>query len=109
MNGDGEARLFVYGTLRDPAVQKAVFGRCPESGADVLRGYALVPVEIDGTTYRSLVPSQDAADRIDGLVLQLRRDELARADAYEGSTDYVRLAVRLESGGDAFVYVSPGR
>ena len=41
-----------------------------------------------------------------GLVLGLSEAELARADAYEGEADYVRVRIRLESGREAFVYLS---
>ena len=99
-------RLFAYGTLRDPEVQRAVFGREPASETDALTGFRLGEVSIDGKTYRTLRRAADRGERIDGLALQLGGAELASADAYEGDTDYVRIAVRLESGCDAFVYVS---
>ena len=105
MNG-GDAHLFVYGTLRDAAVQRAVFGREVEGEADAVRGYRLVAVTIDGTAYSSLARCQPSEAPVHGLVLQLSEDELARADAYEGSTDYVRAVVSLESGRIAFVYLS---
>ena len=98
--------LFAYGTLREPAVQRAVFGREPESELDALAGYRLATVSLGGATYRTLRPASDGGERIEGLVLRLRAPELARADAYEGDTDYVRVSVALESGRSVFVYVS---
>ena len=98
--------LFAYGTLRDPDVQRAVFGREPETEVDSLAGYRLATVSIGGGTYRTLRPAPDGGERIEGLVLRLRAPELARADSYEGDTDYVRVGVALESGRNAFVYLS---
>ena len=109
MNGDDECWLFAYGTLRDPAVRRAVFGREPQSEADALAGYRLSTVSIGGETYRTLLPSAQAEASVEGLALRLRASELAAADSYEGETDYARIGVRLESGRDAFVYVSTER
>ncbi len=106
MNGEARHGLFCYGTLRDPKVQEAVFGRRLAGQADALRGYALAAVTIDGTAYRSLVASGREEDLVHGLVLLLREEDLAAADAYEGPTHYVRLTVRLVSGREAFVYLS---
>ena len=107
---DGEATilLFSYGTLRDPDVQRRLFGRRVEEEADALRGYRLATVVIDGETYPSLMSSGRPADRVSGLVLRLTETDLAAADAYEGTTEYVRATVCLESGRKAFVYVSAG-
>jgi len=38
--------LFVYGSLRDPAVQRALFGRLIEGRPDALPGYRLSTVTI---------------------------------------------------------------
>ena len=38
--------LFSYGTLRQPDVQLANYGRLLAGEADTLRGYRLIPVEI---------------------------------------------------------------
>ena len=104
---DGKCRwLFVYGTLRDPEVQRAVFGRSFAAQADRLGGYRLVGVVIDGVGYSGLQRSDDPGDEVEGLVLPLTAEDLALADAYEGETHYVRAAVRLRSGRDAFVYVA---
>ena len=39
-------RLFVYGTLRQPEVQLATYGRLVEGTADALAGYRLEPLAI---------------------------------------------------------------
>ena len=108
MNEAAQALLFCYGTLRDPEVRRTVFGRTLDGEADALRGHELGTAVIDGTAYRTLVASDRPDALVEGLVLPLRDGDLARVDAYEGSTDYRRVTVRLESGRLAFVYVSAG-
>jgi gamma-glutamylcyclotransferase (GGCT)/AIG2-like uncharacterized protein YtfP len=105
VNGGATSLLFVYGTLRDPEVQQAVFGRTVPTETDALCGYGLTRVVIDGQAYRGLQASGDSDSRVAGLVLGLSEADLAAADAYEGETDYVRVRIRLESGREAFVYL----
>ena len=100
--------LFVYGTLRDPDVQQAVFGRTFDTEPDSVVGHRLGTIEIDGEAYFLLQPSGDAGDEVPGLVLSLTEAELALADAYEGQVHYARVTVSLRSGRDAFVYVAAG-
>jgi len=105
--------LFSYGTLRDPQVQQALFGRRVAESPDALVGYALDWVEIadDGVVALSgasrhsiLRRSGDPADRIEGAVLALTEAELALADEYEADA-YVRVEEVMASGISAFVYV----
>ncbi|MEI9993881.1 MAG: gamma-glutamylcyclotransferase family protein [Rhizomicrobium sp.] len=104
-------RLFSYGTLRDPKVQRAVFGREVAGTPDALVGFVLKPVTISnrhsaaiaGTDAHTILEPGDGPP-IEGLALELTPDELARADAYE-SAEYKRVAIHLRSGRDAWVYV----
>lgn len=105
--------LFSYGTLRQREVQLQTFGRELEGHDDALPGYALSMVRItdpaviatSGADHHPIVRhSGDDADQVTGMVFRITPDELAQADAYEVS-DYRRVAVRLASGVDAFVYV----
>jgi gamma-glutamylcyclotransferase (GGCT)/AIG2-like uncharacterized protein YtfP len=105
--------LFSYGTLRQEKVQLETFGRRLEGRPDALPGYRREMVRItdprviatSGADHHPIVvPSDDPADAIDGAVFEITVAELAAADAYEVS-DYKRVAVRLKSGLDAFVYV----
>jgi gamma-glutamylcyclotransferase (GGCT)/AIG2-like uncharacterized protein YtfP len=109
-------RLFVYGTLRAARVQRALFGRTVAGAPDGLCGYRLATVRIADPAaratsrlaeHRILDPTGDPRDRLDGLVLELSRRELTAADGYEDAA-YKRVAVRLESGIEAFVYVRAG-
>ncbi|WP_428375126.1 gamma-glutamylcyclotransferase family protein [Lichenicoccus sp.] len=109
MTSRGEA-VFSYGTLQDPAVQQACFGRRLPGDADAIAGYrqsAIAVAEPDraGTrSYPILDPSSDASDLIAGMVLLLTEAELAQADEYEGP-DYRRVWVRTRAGRDAWVYI----
>ncbi|NWK97010.1 UDP-N-acetylmuramate--alanine ligase [Sphingobium lactosutens] len=103
--------LFSYGTLRQPEVQKALFGRHVVGTPDAIPGFRQRMIEISdpdviaksGTRWHPMVePSDDPADAVDGLVFRLTPQDIARADAYE--VDYVRREVRLRSGLMAFIY-----
>ena len=106
--------LFSYGTLQQPEVQRATFGRLLDGEPDVLQRHRLGLVEIkdpeavatSGLTHHlNIVPSGRAEDEVPGVVLQLTEADLAAADAYEGPSDYRRARVTLKSGREAFVYI----
>jgi hypothetical protein len=105
--------LFSYGTLQEPRVQLALFGRTLDGTPDALTGFVRgqVPVvagdslNADLTHYENAVVTGRPEDRIDGTALQVTDDELTRADDYESPADYVRVAVTLASGARAWVYV----
>lgn len=108
-------RLFVYGTLRDPEIQKEIFGRVVPMVPERLSGYRLEHIEIENpyvletsgmSIHRILVADANATEPIDGFSLEITENELARADIYEDA-DYTRVLAPLESGRSAFVYVAP--
>ena len=110
---DASERLFSYGTLQQEGVQRETFGRLLKGEADVLPGYARSMVEItdpdviaaSGERFHPIVQaSADPADEVAGTVFEITAAELAAADSYEVS-DYRRVAVRLKSDRDAWVYV----
>jgi len=105
--------LFSYGTLQQPDVQLATFGRLLEGRPDALPGFALAPlaitdpevVAISGAAIHTIASwTGDPADLISGVVFSVTPTELDAADAYEVSA--ARIEVRLASGNKAFVYVS---
>ena len=107
-------RLFSYGTLRQENVQMATFGRLLEGRADALTGWKLAPLPIDdayvvatsGSALHHIArPTGDPADRIEGTLFEISREELDAADRYEVDT-VKRIETALESGTTAFVYVS---
>jgi gamma-glutamylcyclotransferase (GGCT)/AIG2-like uncharacterized protein YtfP len=103
--------LFSYGTLRQPEVQLETFGRLLEGHEDALPGFEQCSIQLDdpryagaaGATYSIVRFTGDAYDLVPGTVLEVTGSELARADAYEPAP-YVRIAVRLASGREAWVY-----
>jgi gamma-glutamylcyclotransferase (GGCT)/AIG2-like uncharacterized protein YtfP len=107
--------LFAYGTLQDPAVQTAVFGRDLGPGApDRLSGFRLSHIPVDDlqvtaetglTHYPILIPTPDAAPPVPGRLYPLTPADLTAADAYEGEA-YRRVRVTTEAGAEAWVYVA---
>lgn len=105
--------LFSYGTLQDPKVQEATYGRRIEGASDALSGYTLVNLVIDDPYIISVSGKEvhtiarrtgNPEDRISGTVLWLTPAELVSSDDYEAE-GYARTEVELESGQRAFVYV----
>jgi gamma-glutamylcyclotransferase (GGCT)/AIG2-like uncharacterized protein YtfP len=105
--------LFSYGTLREEAVQHAVFGRSLGGGADAVLGYRLESVTISDpaaiaisgkTEHLILDHTGRDGDRVEGAVFQITEAELALADTYEDAA-YQRVLAPLRSGGQAWVYV----
>lgn len=112
---EAAVRLFSYGTLQQPKVQLATYGRRLEGREDSLRGYRLTPIRIDdpGVVRLSGKPvhtiaraTGDLSDKIEGVRFLLTDEELSRTDAYEVEA-YSRIEVVLESGETAFVYAGP--
>ena len=110
---ESDVWLFSYGTLRLHDVQLVLFGRLLDGQADVLPGYAVSPLEIvdpgviatSGTAHHTIVrETGDALDEVPGTAFRITQAELAAADAYEVA-ECKRVAVRLGSGLEAFVYV----
>ena len=107
---DRDILLFSYGTLQDAAVQLALFGRLLTGEPDQIAGYRRSTITVadadapDPATYPILDASDDADDRVAGVVLTLDQAGLARADDYEGP-EYRRVRVRTQSGRDAWVYI----
>lgn len=105
--------LFSYGTLQQPNVQLATFGRLLEGQRDELPGYQQSLLAIDdpevvaasGRTHHPIVSyTGNAAHRVAGTVFKVSHEELLRADEYEVSS-YKRVSAGLASGRTAWVYV----
>jgi gamma-glutamylcyclotransferase (GGCT)/AIG2-like uncharacterized protein YtfP len=104
--------LFSYGTLQQENVQMASFGRLLKGTPDALPGWKRERVEItdaevfikSGIRFHPILVPGDASDEVTGMVFEVTEDELASADRYEVA-HYKRIAVRLKSGTDAWVYV----
>ncbi|MET4159492.1 gamma-glutamylcyclotransferase family protein [Agromyces sp. PvR057] len=107
-------RLFSYGTLRLPRVQRETFGAELPTAPDTLVGWRLGTLRITDATVLALSGASEhpildrtgeASDRVEGSVLVLTPEQLDAADRYEVD-DYVRVPVTLESGLAAWVYVA---
>lgn len=76
-------RLFVYGTLRDANLCRAVLGREVDPDAPVpARAPGFSAVHYHPHPYPALIPAPHAEAA--GLLLDLSEADLARLDAYEG-------------------------
>ncbi len=105
--------LFSYGTLQQPDVQLATFGRHLTGQTDELMGYEQSLVAIDdaevvalsGKTHHPIVKyTGEPQHRVAGIVFEVTEVELAQADAYEVAA-YQRVAAELASGLSTWVYV----
>ncbi|MDQ2877686.1 MAG: gamma-glutamylcyclotransferase [Pseudomonadota bacterium] len=104
--------LFSYGTLRDPIVQRALFGRAVEESDDTLVGFVLDTVIItdpatiatSGSDRHPILRRGSGSHEVRGAVLLLTDAELAAVDRYEAQ-DYARISTLLASGRRAYVYV----
>lgn len=106
-------KLFSYGTLQQENVQLATFGRRLAGQADQLTGFVQTEIKIDDpdvvrasgkTHHPMLVFTNRLEDCVSGTVFDITDTELAQADDYEVD-DYKRVAVTLNSGLQAWVYV----
>ncbi|GIE78316.1 hypothetical protein Aph02nite_42660 [Actinoplanes philippinensis] len=106
--------LFSYGTLRDPAVQRSVFGREPAGRGDRIVGFRVEQLEItdpevlavSGEAFHPiLVRTGDDGETVEGSVFEVTEAELLLADAYEVD-DYHRVTAPLSSGDTAWVYAA---
>jgi hypothetical protein len=106
--------LFSYGTLQQPEVQQANFGRPLDGAADALVGYRLdwvlitdpAVIAVSGSDRHPIVRhTADAADRVAGTVFAVTPKELEAADEYEVD-DYARVLVTLGSGLSSWVYLA---
>ena len=84
--------LFSYGTLRDPALQKILFGNVIEMQSSRLDGWSLYRAT-DG--YLFIKPSNNAS--VEGMLLSLTGEQLRRADQWEEVPLYIRELVDVST------------
>ncbi|WP_026728112.1 gamma-glutamylcyclotransferase family protein [Flavobacterium denitrificans] len=101
-------KLFSYGTLRSKEIQRQVFNRVLTGTADQLLGYKLKSLQIEEefgmADYVVVVPSENPADIIHGVVFEVSIADLAKVDLFE-SNAYKRVQVKLQSGETAWIYM----
>ncbi|MEQ1789959.1 MAG: gamma-glutamylcyclotransferase family protein [Rickettsiales bacterium] len=107
-------KIFSYGTLQYESVQISTFSRKLHGSSDKLAGYKLSYVEITDQAVLAasgeaihpiLVYTGNIADEVMGMVFEITPEELELSDKYEVA-DYKRVLVQLESGINAWVYIS---
>lgn len=107
-------KLFSYGTLQQPEVQLATFGRLLEGQADQLPGYITAMlkisdpdvVELSGKAYHPVLRyTGNQAERVAGMVFDITAEELQQADSYEAA-DYARTAAITLSGIKCWIYTA---
>jgi hypothetical protein len=96
--------VFSYGSLQQPAVQGATFGRQLDGRPDALPGFVLETLQRGNKTLAN-VRRGAASDRVEGVALTVTDLELVTADAYELADAYTRIPAVLASGLEAWVYV----
>ena len=94
-------QLFAYGTLLNPGVQRAVIGREVSGGGARLPGFRKTTIEDGDEVFPNLIPDPD--EHVDGQILDLSDEELARIDRYEGDL-YARHRVTVSDGLEVWVY-----
>ncbi len=96
-------RLFVYGTLKDEAVQTRLIGRAVELAPNTLKGYQIS--SLTPTLEKSyLVLDPNPNQVVEGYTIEVSLWELIQIDEYEGNA-YRRIRVTLRDGTAAWVYV----
>jgi Gamma-glutamyl cyclotransferase, AIG2-like len=117
VNPDRAEFLFAYGTLQLEAVQMATFGRQLSGSSDSLRGFEVASLKVEDHAVIAISGSAQhtmaaftgrASDIIRGTVFAVMSDEIQHADRYEVAA-VRRIAVVLQSGIRAWVYVDAGR
>lgn len=98
-------RLFSYGSLQQPAVQLATFGRVLMGIPDALPGFEAGTAQRDDRLLANVIRSPRAGSRVAGTAFEITDSELDAADAYEQHDAYTRIRATLSSGAEAWLFV----
>ncbi|EHJ91771.1 gamma-glutamylcyclotransferase family protein [Vreelandella boliviensis] len=89
-------QVFVYGTLRYAPIRLVVMGGFGAPQEAVLEGYQRSGLDL----------SPQPGSKVEGLLLRVDAEELARLDRYERlGVRYERMAITLDDGSRAWVYL----
>jgi gamma-glutamylcyclotransferase (GGCT)/AIG2-like uncharacterized protein YtfP len=99
----GMERLFAYGTLQDPIIQKEILGRNLVGETGVLPGYEKVEILQEHFLYPNVVPREGGA--VCGRIYTVTVEELASIDVYEGAP-YKRFLAPLATGERVWIYAA---
>jgi gamma-glutamylcyclotransferase (GGCT)/AIG2-like uncharacterized protein YtfP len=94
-------KLFIYGTLINPKIQKNIIGHIIDGIPDILKGYEKSVIEIDNEKYPIIIP--DKNKMVNGFIIEVSDDELRKIDKYEG-VEYKRTEIISQNGISAWVY-----
>lgn len=100
--------LFSYGSLQRIDVQRATFGRALEGARDELVAFELIPPTANGSPHANVIPGRTDS-RVAGTAFEVTDTELAAADEYERRDGYLRVAAKLASGREVWVYLDSGK
>jgi gamma-glutamylcyclotransferase (GGCT)/AIG2-like uncharacterized protein YtfP len=95
-------KLFIYGTLINPKIQKNIIGHIINGIPDILKRYEKSAIEIDNEKYPIIIPNKNKI--VSGFIIEISNDELKKIDEYEG-VEYKRIEIVLQSGISVWVYV----
>ncbi|WP_416140641.1 gamma-glutamylcyclotransferase family protein [Halomonas sp. HK25] len=91
----GPHEVFVYGTLRSALVRWVVTGRAGDSRPAVLEDFRRTALDLE----------ESPGERVEGEVITVSAEELARLDRYERlGIRYERVRLTLADGSAAWVY-----
>ena len=92
---DGPHEVFVYGTLRVPAIRWVVLGERVDTRPATLSGWRRTGLDLEPAP----------GERVEGEVLTVDAEALRRLDRYERlGIRYERVRLPLDDGGEAWVY-----
>jgi len=94
-------KLFAYGTLKDPVIQTALFGRRLNGYAAHIKNWGLFMAQ-EG--YLFVKPC--AGGHVDGLILELESEDMEKADLWEDLNVYRReICCAVNDTGEESVYI----
>lgn len=99
-------KLFVYGTLKNKRIQRAVLGRSDDGEPDELLGFCTSTFKMGNLLCPVIV--SDSSSSVFGLVISVNSEEMKLLDKYETKA-YKRVRVTLKSGITTWVYVENNR
>jgi gamma-glutamylcyclotransferase (GGCT)/AIG2-like uncharacterized protein YtfP len=102
MSNADKQKLFIYGTLKDRDIGRALFGGQPHGTSDVLEGFTKTVTDIHGVEYPNIAPQEGG--EVAGEVIEVNDETLKHVDAYETEA-YDRRMVTLKSGTQAWAYI----
>ena len=98
-------KIFVYGTLLNPAVQMDVLGRTISGIFAIVKGYRVIyNYKVNDIEYPIAI--EDPESNVNGKLLDVDDDDLIKLDEYE-TNDYIRKTIKTTNDEEAYMYVKP--